>query len=148
MQCKAAWRRSSLPAAQASPKMGIESWLESSRRLLHEGMFTLIRHALLSLSGAGIVPSPFEERMQVLCKSTNGFAETHCCICGQGFVMFWDRQSHSERIAALHEIQDTLRRQHRHCPGREAHPKENFPVPEWDTAVACSSVAVSGAVPN
>jgi hypothetical protein len=69
--------------------------------------------------------------MQVLCKATNGNAETHCCICGQGFVMFWDRQSRNERVAALHEIQEALRRHHRTAPGPEAHPVSGFPVPDW-----------------
>lgn len=72
--------------------------------------------------------------MQVLCKRTAGNAETHCCVCGQGFVMFWDRQSRSERISALHEIQETLRLHHRTTHGPEAHPKDSFRVPEWSGA--------------
>jgi hypothetical protein len=51
--------------------------------------------------------------MQVLCTSANGNAETYCCICGQGFVMFWERQSRRERAAAIREIQDSLRQHHR-----------------------------------
>lgn len=86
--------------------------------------------------------------MHVLCKSTDGYAETHCCVCGQGFVMFWDRQSHSERVAATHEIQETLRRQHRVSPGPEAHPKDRFAVPEWDAAAAFAGAVDSGAVSN
>jgi hypothetical protein len=86
--------------------------------------------------------------MHVLCKSTKGHAETHCCVCGQGFVMFWDRQSRTERAAALHEIQETLRRHHRATPGPEAHPIQLFPVPEWDPASAYSVAVGSGAVPN
>ncbi len=69
--------------------------------------------------------------MQVLCKKTSGLAEVHCCVCGQGFVMFWDRQPASERIAARHEIQESLRRQHLGTTGREAHPQGGFLVPEW-----------------
>jgi len=68
--------------------------------------------------------------MKVLCKKTNGNAETHCFVCGQGFVMFWDRQSRSDRLAALHEIQAILRRHHRSVAGPEAHPQESFTVPE------------------
>ena len=83
--------------------------------------------------------------MQVLCKKTDGNAETHCCVCGQGFVMFWDRQSRYERIAALHEIQQTLRRQHSHAGGPEAHPRESFPVPEWNGAGVFSNLAAKGA---
>jgi hypothetical protein len=86
--------------------------------------------------------------MHVLCKRTNGNAETHCCVCGQGFVMFWDRQSRAERTAALHEIQEALRRHHRNAPGPEAHPSDSFPVPEWSGAVALSGAVSSGTAPN
>jgi hypothetical protein len=89
-----------------------------------------------------------EVEMQVLCKSTDGNAETHCCVCGQGFVMFWDRQSRNERIAALHEIQEVLRRHHRNVPGPEAHPKESFPVPEWNGTSTFMTCAVSGTTPT
>ena len=55
-----------------------------------------------------VVPGNAEAgSMQVLCKSTNGNAETHCCVCGQGFVMFWERQSRAERIQVMKEIQNT-----------------------------------------
>lgn len=74
--------------------------------------------------------------MQVLCKKIDGNAETHCCVCGQGFVMFWDRQSRMERIATLHETQEILRRHHRAKAGPEAHPMESFPIPEWGGACA------------
>lgn len=87
--------------------------------------------------------------MQVVCKKTDGNAETHCCVCGQGFVMFWDRQSRNERIAALHEIQEAFRPQHRNAAGPEAHPKDSFPVPEWSGASAFSGTAAQGiAVPG
>jgi hypothetical protein len=69
--------------------------------------------------------------MQVYCKRKNGIAETHCCVCGQGFVMFWDRQSRPERLAILHEIQAVLRRHHRNSQDPDAHPSDGFAVPEW-----------------
>lgn len=74
--------------------------------------------------------------MQVVCKQTNGNAELHCCVCGQGFVMFWDRHSAAERMAARHEIQEALRQQHRGARGREAHPQSSFLVPEWNGSAA------------
>jgi hypothetical protein len=86
--------------------------------------------------------------MQVLCKRTDGNAETHCCVCGQGFVMFWDRQSRTERMAALREIQETLRRHHRNAPGPEAHPNDSFPVPEWSGAGAFPGAAIPGTAPS
>jgi hypothetical protein len=86
--------------------------------------------------------------MQVLCKSTNGNAEIKCCVCGQGFVMFWERQTHSERLAAMREIQQTLRKQHHHQEGREAHPASGFLVPEWDKNISFAGAAVPGHAPS
>jgi hypothetical protein len=86
--------------------------------------------------------------MQVLCKSTNGNAETHCCVCGQGFVMFWDRQSRAERVEALKELQTTLRHHHRNQPGPEAHPNGGFLVPEWKGSDVQSGAETSGHVPS
>jgi hypothetical protein len=82
--------------------------------------------------------------MQVLCKIAKGNAETHCGICGQGFMLFWDRQSRNERVAALHEIQEALRRHHCTISGPEAHPTVGFPVPDWNGSTGLKSVAVSG----
>jgi hypothetical protein len=86
--------------------------------------------------------------MQVLCKSTDGNAETHCCICGQGFVMFWERQSRSERAEALREIQQALRSHHHDKAGPDAHPSTGFLVPEWSGPIAASGAAILGHAPT
>jgi hypothetical protein len=86
--------------------------------------------------------------MQVLCKSTNGNAEMHCSVCGQGFVMFWERQSRPERVEAMREVQKTLRHQHRNEKGPEAHPNGGFLVPEWNGSVAVSGAAILGQAPS
>jgi hypothetical protein len=86
--------------------------------------------------------------MQVLCRKTNGNAEFHCCVCGQGFVMFWDRQSRSERMEVLHEIQETLRRHHRTAPGREAHPQGGFLAPQSNGSRESSGTAILGNAPT
>ncbi len=86
--------------------------------------------------------------MQVLCKGTSGNAETHCSVCGQGFVMFWERQSRPERIEAMKEIQRSLRSHHRAHKGPEAHPNGGFLVPEWNGAVAASGAAILGHAPS
>jgi hypothetical protein len=86
--------------------------------------------------------------MQVLCKKTDGNAETHCCVCGQGFVMFWDRQSRNDRMAALHEVQQILRRHHRNGAGPEAHPKETFTVPEWSGNSKATDPSAHDTVPT
>jgi hypothetical protein len=104
-------------------------------------MFTYMKIEILSPSCRDC-PGIDEVKMQVLCKKTIGNAEAHCCVCGQGFVMFWDRQSRSERITALHEIQQVLRHHHHKAAGPDAHPNESFPVPEWGGAAARSGAAI------
>jgi hypothetical protein len=86
--------------------------------------------------------------MQVFCKSTKGNAEVHCCICGQGFVLFWERQSRSERTEALTEIQRTLRSHHQRKNGPVAHPQAGFMVPELHGTMACSRTPVQGHAPT
>lgn len=86
--------------------------------------------------------------MQVLCKRTNGNAEAHCCVCGQGFILFWERQSRMDRAKALREIQKVLLKHHRANAGPEAHPQSGFPVPEWDGPIAFSGAAVPGYAPT
>ena len=86
--------------------------------------------------------------MEVLCKSTNGNAETQCSVCGLGFVMFWERQSRSERAEALSEIQKTLRNHHRSQKGPEAHPANGFHLPERNGSHAASGVAILGHAPT
>ena len=86
--------------------------------------------------------------MQVLCKSTNGNSEMHCSVCGQGFVMFWERQSRAERSEAIRDIQKTLRHQHRTQKGAEAHPNGGFLVPEWNASKSVSGAAILGQAPS
>ncbi len=69
--------------------------------------------------------------MQVLCKKTDGNAECHCCVCGEGFVLFWERESRTERLEAKAMLQEMLRRHHRIFKGPEAHPQGAFVVPSW-----------------
>lgn len=85
--------------------------------------------------------------MQVLCRTTNGNAEFHCSVCGQGFVLFWERESRAQRAAARAEIQETLRRHHRAAPGPQAHPQGGFLVPEWSASAAAFGVKSPGNVP-
>jgi hypothetical protein len=96
---------------------------------------------------AGETTSGQEEVMQVLCRRTNGNAEFHCCVCGQGFVMFWERQSHTERTRVLHEIQETMRRHHRAAPGPEAHPQDGFLAPQMTGSVEFAGAGVLGSAP-
>lgn len=82
--------------------------------------------------------------MQVLCKSTIGHGETQCSVCGQGFVMFWERHSRAERSAALCEIQKELVGHHYNVAGKQAHPHAGFMVPKWDVPMSFSGAPVQG----
>ncbi len=86
--------------------------------------------------------------MQVLCRTTKGNAELHCCVCGQGFVLFWERQTHTERMEMVHDIQETLRRQHRKSRGPEAHPQSGFLAPQTGGQLEFSGAAVLGTAPT
>ena len=86
--------------------------------------------------------------MQVFCKSTNRNAEIKCCVCGQGYVMFWERQSHAERVIAKREIQNALRGHHRNQAGPQAHPPNGFMVPQLDCHVTFSPAAILDRVPS
>jgi hypothetical protein len=86
--------------------------------------------------------------MQVLCKSSNGHADTHCRVCGQGFALFWERQSKPERTQALREIEKALRSHHYNQSGPEAHPNRGFLIPEWKGQTAYSGAAILGNAPS
>lgn len=85
--------------------------------------------------------------MQVFCRKTNGNAELHCCVCGQGFVMFWERQTAVERAVMRAEIHEMLRRQHRAAAGPEAHAQTEFAIPEWESAYLREGLVPAGSVP-
>jgi len=82
--------------------------------------------------------------MQVLLKSAENGVETRCSVCGQGFVMFWERQTKMERAEALREVGDVLRGHH-HEGG--THPERGFLVPEWNGPIAYSGAAILGNAP-
>ncbi|MGO8759649.1 MAG: hypothetical protein ACLQG3_16140 [Terracidiphilus sp.] len=69
--------------------------------------------------------------MRVFCRSTNRNAEIQCSVCGQGFILLWERHPRTARAMIQSEIQETLRRHHRHAPGPEAHPRGGFLAPDW-----------------
>lgn len=86
--------------------------------------------------------------MQVLCKSSNEAIETCCGVCGQGFVLYWERQTKTERAQALAEVNRILRHHHVDKAGPEAHPQRGFLVPEWNGPIAFSGAAILGNAPS
>ena len=86
--------------------------------------------------------------MQVLCKSTSNSPDLCCTVCGQGFVLLWERQSRAERATALREIARVLRAHHHELSSPNAHPKRGFVVPDGNDRLAFSGAAVSGDAPS
>jgi hypothetical protein len=86
--------------------------------------------------------------MQVLVKSTDERAETHCTVCGRGFVMFWERHAEADRVQMLKDVDVALK--NHHCSGNNpaAHPDHGFLVPDWDGPVAASGAAILGNAPT
>jgi phage terminase large subunit GpA-like protein len=62
--------------------------------------------------------------------------------------MFWERQSRAERIEAMKEIQNRLRRHHRNQRGMKAHPNGSFLVPEWNGSDTGTGAAIPGHAPS
>jgi len=73
--------------------------------------------------------------MQVQFRSTDGNANTHCCVCGQGFELAWERRPVSEVTNVLFEIQKKLCSHHRDQTGPQAHPASGMLIPEWTPAM-------------
>lgn len=86
--------------------------------------------------------------MQVLCKSSQDAAGIRCSVCGQGFALYWERQSKAERSKAVEEIAKTLRSHHTKDAGPAAHPDRGFLVPEWNGPIAFSGAAILGSAPS
>lgn len=86
--------------------------------------------------------------MQVLCKSTSGAPELCCSVCGQGFAVYWERQSKAERAMALKEIGKALRRHHGSGSSADAHPLHGFIVTDSDGPNSFSGAAIVGHAPT
>ena len=118
-----------------TPKLGISRYRGIELLFLHRGR-------ILEGNNEGV------GEMQVLCKSSKEQIETCCSVCGQGFAVFWERPSKSEKAEALREIEKTLRSHHYNQAGPEAHPRRGFLVPEWAGPVAYSGAAILGNAPS
>lgn len=59
--------------------------------------------------------------MQLLCRSYEGRGDVACPVCGQGFLLYWTRQSPADQPALLSVIVDALSRQHAVHGMAEAH---------------------------
>lgn len=86
--------------------------------------------------------------MQVLCKTTSDSPDVSCTVCGQGFVLFWERQSRAERAIALREIARALRGHHHKLSSADAHPQRGFVVPDENGPAGFSGAAIVGHAPS
>ena len=86
--------------------------------------------------------------MQVLCKSTSDSPDLCCTVCGQGFVLLWERHSRAERATALREIASALRGHHHKVSGVDAHPRRGFIVQDLNGSAEFSGAAISGHAPS
>jgi hypothetical protein len=87
--------------------------------------------------------------MQVYFKSTDQNANTHCCVCGQGFALSWERKPNSRITDVLFEIQKSLCDHHHKQMGPQAHPQSGVVVadviPEWNGHMVASAVMTGNA---
>jgi hypothetical protein len=88
--------------------------------------------------------------MKVHFKSADQNANTHCCVCGQGFELTWDRKPNSKITDVLFQIQKSLCDHHRDHAGRQAHPQSGVVVadliPAWNGPMVASA-AMTGNAP-
>ena len=64
-------------------------------------------------------------KMQVLCHSNDESVEIRCSDCGQGFALYWGRQTDSEKAEALEGMVRALKQHRCTAPGPQgqaAHP--------------------------
>ena len=76
--------------------------------------------------------------MQVICRKTDKHPETRCCVCGQGFVIFGERESRTQRREALFEIQKSLCNSSSHNDGPNVHPQRDFAIMQSEPTVGRS----------
>ena len=86
--------------------------------------------------------------MQVLCKSSKDAAEIRCSVCGQGFALYWERQSKTERTLAMKDVASALRKHHNTHAGPEAHPNCGFLVQSAIASLTFSGAANLGNAPS
>jgi hypothetical protein len=86
--------------------------------------------------------------MQVLCKSTNTSSDISCPLCGQGFLLYWERSSRQEQDITRRKVQQALEDQHTVLSSAEAHPQSAFNIPSWEGNPYFSGAALLGGLPD
>ena len=86
--------------------------------------------------------------MQVLCVATEECADIVCKVCGEGYRLYFERQSQAEREQAVAMVTRALANHHVTANGPLAHPKKPFNVPDWSGPAEWSAAALLGGAPN
>jgi len=86
--------------------------------------------------------------MQVLCMTSENFADVECKVCGQKYALYYERKSEAERQEAIERVHQTL--VNHHVMGNEpsVHPQKPFNVPEWSGPAHMSGAAILGGAPG
>ncbi|HEY6413789.1 MAG TPA: hypothetical protein VIX42_08880 [Edaphobacter sp.] len=85
--------------------------------------------------------------MQVLCKLSDNFPDVQCPVCGQGFLLYWERSSRAQQDDTRHSIHQALREHHADSTATEAHPEAAFNIPSWSGSPRFSAAALLGGAP-
>jgi hypothetical protein len=85
--------------------------------------------------------------MQVLCKFSDNSPDVQCPVCGQGFLLYWERSSRDQQEDTRQSIQQALRDHHADNTATEPHPGPAFNIPSWSGSPKFSAAALLGGAP-
>jgi hypothetical protein len=85
--------------------------------------------------------------MQVLCKLSDSSSDVHCPVCGQGFLLYWERSSRTQQDDTRHSIKQALEDHHLDSTDTGAHPEAAFNIPNWSGSPQFSAAALLGGAP-
>jgi hypothetical protein len=85
--------------------------------------------------------------MQVFCKPSDSSPDVHCPVCGQGFLLYWERSCRIQQEDTRHSIQQALRDHHLETDDSGAHPETAFNIPKWSGSPQFSAAALLGGAP-
>jgi hypothetical protein len=85
--------------------------------------------------------------MQVFCKPSDSSPDVHCPVCGQGFLLFWERSSRSQQDATRQSIYQALTDHHIDGDDTSSHPDAAFNIPSWSGSPQFSAAALLGGAP-
>jgi hypothetical protein len=86
--------------------------------------------------------------MQVVCKPSQTSSDVLCPVCGEGFLLYWERTCLNEQSQMLRDIQQALNDHHITAGEGAAHPKEAFNIPSWNGPARFSGAALLGGLPD